>query len=55
MIHRFRRLHGLLFEETQDIIVAIDIEKEIRKWRREKKDQLVNRTNPIWKDLCLEW
>jgi putative endonuclease len=43
------------FEETGDVIAAIAREKEIKKWRREKKDQLVNRMNPTWKDLSLEW
>jgi len=39
------------FEETQDVIAAIAREKEIKKWRREKKNQLVNRINPTWKEL----
>lgn len=43
------------FEETQDVIAAITREKEIKKWRREKKDQLVNEMNPTWKDISLEW
>lgn len=43
------------FEETQDVTAAINREKEIKKWRREKKNQLVNKINPTWKDLSLEW
>jgi len=43
------------FEETQDVTVAIAREKEIKKWRREKKNQLVNRINPNWKDLSSGW
>ena len=43
------------FEETRDVIAAITREKEIKKWRREKKNQLVNRINPTWKELSLEW
>jgi putative endonuclease len=43
------------FEETQDVTAAIAREKEIKKWRREKKNQLVNRMNPTWKDLSLNW
>jgi putative endonuclease len=43
------------FEETQDVIAAIEREKQIKKWRRQKKDQLVNSSNPTWKDLSLEW
>ena len=34
------------FEETNDINAAISREKEIKKWRREKKDDLVNKINP---------
>ncbi len=37
--------------ETRDVTTAIAREKEIKKWRREKKDQLVNRMNPNWEDL----
>ena len=39
------------FEETQDIYAAITREKEIKRWRREKKNQLVNQTNASWRDL----
>ena len=39
------------FEATCDVIAAITREKEIKKWRREKKDALVNATNPGWMDL----
>ncbi|MEK6539812.1 MAG: GIY-YIG nuclease family protein [Deltaproteobacteria bacterium] len=43
------------FEETSDVNAAIGREKEIKKWRREKKNKLVNRMNPTWKDIGLEW
>jgi putative endonuclease len=39
------------FEETCDINATINREKEIKKWRREKKDILVNQINPNWQDL----
>ena len=45
----------IYFEETQDVTAAIAREKEIKKWRREKKNQLVNRMNPNWKDLSSGW
>ena len=45
-------VHKLVyFEETQDIHVAIAREKEIKKWRREKKNQIVTLENPDWQDL----
>ena len=42
------------FEETNDITVALEREKEIKKWRREKKNQLVHSFNPKWRDLSTE-
>jgi putative endonuclease len=30
---------------------AILREKEIKKWRREKKEALINKMNPEWRDL----
>jgi len=39
------------FEHTQDIYSAITREKEIKKWRREKKNKLVSLTNSEWQDL----
>jgi putative endonuclease len=43
------------YEQGTDVQVAIAREKEIKKWRREKKDKLVMIMNPAWKDLSLEW
>ena len=39
------------FEDTIDVRVAIEREKEVKKWRREKKDSLIERVNPNWDDL----
>ena len=43
------------FEETPDVRVAIAREKEVKKWRREKKNNLVVAVNPEWKDLSDGW
>jgi len=49
-------VHKLVYyEETPDIRVALEREKEIKKWRREKKDGLVLSINPEWRDLSEEW
>jgi putative endonuclease len=37
------------FEETRDVTAAIAREKQIKKWRREKKDALVLSMNPSGK------
>jgi putative endonuclease len=34
---------------------AVEREKEIKKWRREKKDALVLKDNAEWKDLSEGW
>ncbi len=39
------------FEETNDVNSALAREKEIKKWRREKKNNLVQGMNPEWRDL----
>ena len=49
-------VHKLVyFEHTHDVRVAIEREKEIKKWRREKKIKLVESKNPEWKELSIEW
>ena len=39
------------YEQTTDIAAALNREKEIKKWRRNKKNILVESTNPSWRDL----
>jgi putative endonuclease len=39
------------FEQTDDIITAIEREKQLKKWKREWKIRLIENINPEWKDL----
>ncbi len=59
LVKRFTKKYNVnklvYFAETRDVTAAIVREREIKKWRREKKNQLVNQLNPTWKDLSLEW
>ncbi len=49
-------IHKLVyFEQFSNAQDAIAREKQIKKWRREKKNNLVMTLNPEWKDLSLEW
>ena len=49
-------LHKLVYyEETDDIGRAIEREKELKGWRREKKIALFESTNPNWNDLAEDW
>jgi putative endonuclease len=46
-------VHKLVyFQETPDVHAAIAREKQIKKWRREKKNALVTQANPTWRDLA---
>jgi putative endonuclease len=42
------------YEVTSDAEVAINREKQLKRWRREKKDNLINSINPKWNDLYEE-
>jgi putative endonuclease len=42
------------FEQTDSIESAIVREKQIKKWRREWKVELIEKNNPQWKDLFEE-
>lgn len=41
----------LYYEESKYVNDAITREKEIKKWRREKKEKLINSVNPEWRFL----
>lgn len=45
----------LYFETFHDAASAINREKQIKKWRREKKVKLIDSVNPKWKDLSKGW
>jgi putative endonuclease len=51
--YRLDRL--VYFEQHADIREAIDREKQIKSWRREKKETLIEDLNPKWRDLSLDW
>ena len=43
------------YESFNDVNLAIAREKEIKKWRREKKTALIESKNPDWNDLSEKW
>ena len=43
------------FEETTDIKSAIQREKTLKKWKRVWKNALIEKKNPVYKDLSLDW
>ena len=44
----------IYYEEFQSIDLAIKREKEIKKWNRQKKENLINKVNPQWEILVTE-
>ncbi len=49
-------VHKLVYyEETTDVKAAIAREKQLKGWRREKKNALVESMNPTWDDLSEGW
>jgi len=39
------------YEVFNDVLYAIEREKQIKGWARQKKNNLINEFNPCWKDL----
>ena len=41
------------FECSQDIVIAIEREKQLKGWLRSKKISLIKSVNPNWNDLAI--
>jgi putative endonuclease len=50
------KIHRLVYFETYDHArMAINREKQLKGWRREKKIGLIEKINPRWQDLAENW
>jgi putative endonuclease len=50
------RVHRLVYYHCfRNVSDAIARETEIKKWRREKKVELIRAANPAWEDLAAGW
>jgi len=47
--YRIDRL--VYYEQTNDVNEAILREKKLKGWKREKKIALIEKNNPLWRDL----
>jgi putative endonuclease len=45
----------LYWESYDDVLTAIDREKQLKGWRRGKKIALIESQNPHWLDLSRDW
>ena len=63
--HREGRIQGfseryntkyLMYCEEFDVITkAIEREKQLKKWKRAWKDELITSENPLWQDISAAW
>ena len=52
---RYRIDRLVHFETTTDALAAIAREKELKGWVRARKVQLIEESNPDWRDLAEGW
>lgn len=45
----------IYFEDSGDVRSAIEREKQLKKWNRKWKLDLIEKSNPKWKDLSEGW
>jgi len=63
--HKFHRMEGftdkyqaerlLYWESFDEVVKAINREKQLKRWKRAKKIALIESLNPHWVDLAREW
>ena len=63
--HKFHRIDGftdkyevvrlLYFESFDEVVNAINREKQLKGWSRAKKIALIESLNPHWEDLARDW
>ena len=51
---KYNCIELIYFEDTSDVSVALEREKQLKRWNREKKERLIEKMNPTWKDLYEE-
>lgn len=44
----------IYYEEFEYFDLAIQREKELKKWNRKKKEALINKNNPKWEEIVTE-
>ena len=52
---RYRTLRLVYFEGTGNVRAAIAREKELKRWRRDRKVALIETANAGWVDLARDW
>ena len=59
LIEGFTKKHNVnklvYYQETTDVTIAISREKQLKKWNRKWKLELIEKNNPEWNDLAEDW
>lgn len=53
--HDYNAVRLVYWEKHESVGKAIAREKQLKRWRREKKMWLIERMNPQWHDLAADW
>lgn len=53
--HKYNLKRLVYLEQTQNIEMAIQREKQLKHWRRQWKINLIESQNPYWQDLGKYW
>jgi len=53
--HKYNINKLVYYEHTNDVRSAIAREKQLKGWSRAKKNALVRKANPNWRDLSSDW
>ena len=53
--HKYNINKLVYYEHTNDVRSAIAREKQLKGWSRVKKNTLICKMNPDWKDLSSDW
>lgn len=51
----YNAIRLVYWEKHGSVGKAIAREKQLKRWRREKKSWLIERMNPQWRDLAADW
>ena len=52
---RYHCGHLVFYEVFREVRDAIAREKQLKGWRREKKNALIGKMNPNWENLSRDW
>ena len=52
---RYHITRLVYFESTENVMSAIEREKQLKGWLRRRKVELIESQNPFWEDLAADW